>query len=331
MERTFMSFSGGFKTRLLQVLLSFGLLFSVSAQAAFYRMYVGEIQTIPGGEIERVAVGSGGLLSTSLLNDGNVLVLAEGVGETELRIWLQDGSVLEHRFLITQANSVRSAAEIRTILKNVSGLSVSQVGSNVILKGSISHRDSESLKKVVSSYSNIIDLTSATASSDLGEVFKDIEGLKVRKAGEKIIVSGEVSPENKEYITAVQGAFPEIVDITKTPTVEVKEMVYMNVQITEFNTNALENLGIQWDKSFNGFSAGFLKDISATAGASVRDNGTGGFTLPDPAIGNQFGYFGIATKISSQINLSVESGDALILASPNLSTRSGSEAESCWW
>ena len=304
-----------------------GLLLSTSAQAGYFRMFVGEIQTLQAGDIERVAVGSGGLISTSILKDGNVLVLAEGAGETELRIWLKDGSIQEHRFLITEANSVRSASEIRTILKNVAGLQVVQVGTNVILKGSISHRDAGNVKKVVASYSNIIDLTSATASTDLGDVFKDIEGLKIRKAGEKIIVSGEVTTADKEYIVAVQGAFPEIVDITKTPAVAMKEMVYMNVQITEFSTNALENLGIQWDTSFNGFSAGFARNFISEGNLSVFDNNTSDLVLPNQVAGNLTGFFGIATRISSQINLSVQTGDALILASPNLSTRSGSEAE----
>lgn len=305
----------------------FGVLLSTSVHAGYFRMFVGEIQTLQAGDIERVAVGSGGLISTSILKDGNVLVLAEGAGETELRIWLKDGSVQEHRFLITEANSVRSAAEIRTILKSVEGLKVVQVGTNVILKGSISHRDSANVKKVVASYSNIIDLTSATASTDLGNVFKDIEGLKVRKAGEKIIVSGEVSTEDKDYIVAVQGAFPEIVDITKTPAVATKEMVYMNVQITEFSSNALENLGIQWSSSFNGFSAGIARNFISEGNLSVFDNNTSDLTLPSQVNGNLTSYFGIATRITSQINLSVQTGDALILAAPNLSTRSGSEAE----
>lgn len=302
------------------------LCYSNVAFAGFYRLYVGEMKTISVSNIERVAVGNGSLLSTSILNDGSVLVLAEQPGDTELSIWLKDGSVVEHRFLVTNTNSVRSATEIRTILKNIDGLKVSQVGSNIVLKGSVSHRAAEKIKAVIASYSNIIDLTSATASSDLSEVFKEIDGIKVRKAGEKIIVSGEVSDEDKSYISAVQGAYPEIVDITKVPEVKLKEMVYMNVQITEFNSNALENLGIQWDTSFNAFSGGYVKQYSGT-GAQINDNISNPLTLSGSPLGKEFGYFGIASQINSQINLSVQSGDALILASPNLSTRSGSEAE----
>ena len=47
------------------------------------------------------------------------------------------------------------------------------------------------------------------------------------------------------------------------------------------------------------------------------------------SIPNQVGkaYFGIATALSSTINMSVNNGDAWILASPELSTRSGGEAK----
>jgi pilus assembly protein CpaC len=42
---------------------------------------------------------------------------------------------------------------------------------------------------------------------------------------------------------------------------------------------------------------------------------------------NEFGFFGIATEIISSINLARNSGDAIILAEPSLSARSGGEAE----
>ena len=53
-------------------------------------------------------------------------------------------------------------------------------------------------------------------------------------------------------------------------------------------------------------------------------------TCRSPSLVNQaknaFGYFGIASEITSRINFAVNSGNALILAEPRLSTRSGGEA-----
>ena len=49
-------------------------------------------------------------------------------------------------------------------------------------------------------------------------------------------------------------------------------------------------------------------------------------SLP-PRVSPPRAYLGIATSITSQINLAVQQGDAYILATPELSTRSGGEAK----
>jgi pilus assembly protein CpaC len=70
-------------TKTFQLSILFLLLgFTSSAMAADYRLFVGEIKTLVlKTPIERVAVGNGSLVSTSILNNGNLLVLAESEGD----------------------------------------------------------------------------------------------------------------------------------------------------------------------------------------------------------------------------------------------------------
>jgi len=107
----------------------------------------------------------------------------------------------------------------------------------------------------------------------------------------------------------------------------------MNVQITEFNTNKLKNLGINWQNSFNGPGLGFATEglFEDTGELSVIESlpGSVGFSFDNvtDASGELYGYFGIASQLTSTINLAKNNGDALILAEPSLSARSGGEAE----
>jgi pilus assembly protein CpaC len=330
-----MNFSTVIKTfQLAIVLLLIGSASNV--MAADYRLFVGEIKTLTlKTPIERVAVGNGSLVSTSILDNGNLLVLAESEGDTELQIWFKNGSVVAHKFYIIKNNTTRDTGEIKKILGALSDAEVSEVGKNIVIKGNVSTSQAAIITKLVEIYPQIIDLSQPSAGNELESIFTDVPDLTMTRAGSKIILRGDVTAENKEFITAVQQSFPNIVDLTVAPSIAVKPMVYMNVQITEFRTNALETLGISWSDSLNGPSAGFAQDFTRQRGGSIRDNigGGAGFALSDSVeptlsdLSKGVGYFGIATGIASVINLAVNSGDAIILASPTLSTRSGTEAE----
>ncbi|NQZ31305.1 MAG: pilus assembly protein N-terminal domain-containing protein [Oceanospirillaceae bacterium] len=282
---------------------------SITVQADNFRLFVGQMKTLALPGIDRVAVGNSGLVSTSIMDNGELLVLAENAGDTEIQIWLKDGEVIAHKFYIIPANTARNVAEIRSIVGRVKGLSVRQVGSNIILKGAISHQASAIIKKVSSVYTNVLDLTTATASSDLAEVFKNMPNVIVRNAGNKLVVSGDVSDEDKAYIEAVKSSYPELLDLTNSNA--TKPMVYLNVKITEFSNKAAENLGVAWAGSAQGPSL----HSNTFNGDAYNPDG-----LPDLT-------YGIVSSLTSILNFAISSGEALILASPTLSALSGSEAE----
>ncbi len=58
-------------------------------------MFHGEVRTLPVSNVQRVAVGNGRLLTTTVL-DKEVLLLAEAFGDTSLFIWLKDGSLKKY-------------------------------------------------------------------------------------------------------------------------------------------------------------------------------------------------------------------------------------------
>ena len=250
-------------------------------------MFVGEIKILEVGAIDRVAVGKGDLLSTTILENGQLLVLAEKAGETTVHIWYSDGAESDVKIQVLDADSNRIVLELRTLLADLHGVEVKEVGQKIFLTGTLNCiagqeqcAEEEVVKNVLAAYQNVINLT--------------------RKQEERV---PNILPSNK--------------------------MVSMDVKITEFNTSKLTSLGIDWSNAINGPAAAAVlesgnKIFRPGAPAAVAPSFLG--ALPTE-VKTPIGYFGIATELLSTINLLVQTGDAIILAEPKLSARSGGKAD----
>ena len=253
-------------------------------------LYVGEIKILKVGEIERIAIGNSGILSTSMLNNGQLLLIAEDEGESNVHIWFKDGREKDYFVFIRKVLSTleKTADEVRILLADVNGLKVRIVGERIVLSGLVDTGHTTAIETVMTAIPGLMDLTQKAALDDS-------------------------APDNK--------------------------MVIMNIKITEFNKNYLENLGINWDTTITGPAAAFALDAATNSTFRATPLPTPSFndTLnldngasPVPKLVNQatslMGHFGIASEITSRINFAVNSGNALILAEPRLSTRSGGEA-----
>ena len=151
----------------------------------------------------------------------------------------------------------------------------------------------------------------------------------IRDLGELIVVEGDISPADKEQIEKIAKAFPALVNLPRVAAVPMEKMIHMAVQIVEFNTNALEQLGVKWGSPIDGPGAAAIGDAVNNdvfrPGIPATTSIPQSVTLPTRVDPLRI-YLGIATSITSKINLAVSDGDAYVLASPTLSTRSGGEA-----
>lgn len=313
---------------IMVLLLAFGLSGSLLAESV--QMFAGDMKVMNLGKITRVAVGNGKLLSTSILENGELLVLAEKEGDTELKVWGDGNRVTTYKIYITKQDSKRTASEAAQSLKNLPGISIRQVGKNTVVEGYVTEQTAELIDKVAGKYPDLINLTRKSSIAELAEVLQALPGVKVRRIGKYAVIEGAVNAVGKKLIEAAKNAFPDLLDLTQEAMLKSEPMVYMEVQITEFSTNALQDLGINWTTTFNGPSAGFAEDFSqyGDPNASVLGNATNPLTgLVATNASSAIGYFGIATLITSSIKLAVSNGDALILAQPTLSARSGGKAE----
>ena len=92
----------------------------------------------------------------------------------------------------------------------------------------------------------------------------DVEKINVHAVADRVVITGQdINPGIGSRIDAIQKIYPTVLNFTTADPVGMRPMVQMDVKIMEFDSNALEELGIQWDNVIRGPVAGIVR-ISPT-------------------------------------------------------------------
>ena len=263
------------------IVLGFLLISMTSYATESILIFIGEIKILEVGDIDRVAVGNGALLSTSMLDNGQLLILAEAAGETTVHIWYSDGAESDLKVSIVKKNPSRVMQELQELVSHVGDVEVKQIGERIYLTGTIYDTDVSKLNLIKEAYKGVIDLTQVQTPPPLPILL----------------------PEDK--------------------------MVFINVKFTELRGGLDENLGVAWDQIIAGPIGAINYDADDNRAFRAEDpDFAPAFVAALPTqIAGPLGFLGLATQINSAINLLVASRNAIILAEPTLSTRSGGKAE----
>ncbi len=263
------------------IVLGFLLISMTSHATENILVFIGEIKILEVGDIDRVAVGNGALLSTSMLDNGQLLILAEAAGETTVHIWYSDGAESDLKVSIVKKNPSRVMQELQELVSHVGDVEVKQIGERIYLTGTIYDTDVSKLNLIKEAYKGVIDLTQVQTPPPLPILL----------------------PEDK--------------------------MVFINVKFAELRGGLDENLGVAWDQIIAGPIGAINYDAEDNRAFRAEDpDFAPAFVAALPTqIAGPLGFLGLATQINSAINLLVASRNAIILAEPTLSTRSGGKAE----
>lgn len=182
--------------------------------------------------------------------------------------------------------------------------------------------DGKELKYTV----NVVPTDISDTQRRLSALLANMPGIKVDRVGQHVVVTGNASKPDLSRIASIAGLFPQALNMVREEEVTMKRMVYLKLQIVEMKKSLAENIGIAWDTSISGPAGGAAIDTRTNDLFRIPQQSPGFPALP-LSIQSFRGYFGIATAITSRINLAVSNGDAWVLATPELSTRSGGEAK----
>jgi len=157
----------------------------------------------------------------------------------------------------------------------------------------------------------------------------DIEGVGVRLVGDQIIIEGQSLRKTDQLkVEAVSKQFSNVTSYVTAGGITLRGMIHMDVKVVEIKKNALKRIGINWADVINGPQFTVLNDyVTNSTFRPVPDlvfSNPGALPLD---VGNKNGYFGIASNLSSIVNLLANDGNAKMLAEPQLTCRSGGKAE----
>lgn len=155
--------------------------------------------------------------------------------------------------------------------------------------------------------------------------------LKVKQVpGKQLVVIAEKVGDTSLHIWQNNGKelHYKIHIAEQDPAVRVKmeDTIVMKVRIVEFLKSKLRDMGINWADTIDGPVGAFARDLSS--------NGLFRGTSENPIFNNlplnvasNNAYFGIASEITSRINMMATAGDAVTIAEPTLSCRNGGKAK----
>lgn len=297
-------------------------------------LYEGESKVISAPDVQRMSVGKTDLLSTTLLKNGEVVLNADEAGETTMQVWFADGHREILSVVIVPSNGWREAYEVKQLLKDVEGIKVTTLGRRVVIDGELKARDLERVNILKERYTDILVLArTITTEREVLEIktfLKGIPGIQVKVIDQRVVVDGNIQDRDLERISLLQERYPDILVLAREISTFEQKMIYFDVRVTEFSKDKTEKLGIDWQKSFSGPILALARNV-VVGGAVTPDLGgnstTGAFDSYSTSDRGGGAYFGIATELTSIIDLLEESGAALTLANPRLSARSGGKSD----
>ena len=128
-------------------------------------LFKGEVKVLSIGQVDRVAVGNGKLLSTSITKSGQLIILAEKEGETIVHVWGKAGWERDLKIKISGSNPKTEESEIKSILREVPGLNIRTIGGRIVIDGNVGKDDVKRLNKLKKIYPNILLMARETTAS----------------------------------------------------------------------------------------------------------------------------------------------------------------------
>ncbi|MDN3578964.1 pilus assembly protein N-terminal domain-containing protein [Chitinimonas viridis] len=187
------------------------------------KMFIGELKTIPAGKLDRVAIGNGAIVSTRALETGELLLLAEKEGDTSMMLWSGKGPRRQYIVRVVTRDSQGAYQAAASMLKDVPGLKLSQIGGNVVISGTASKTDLERIALVAKLYPQVVSLVSAEDVSMKKMIYFKVQVVEMKRsllenlgvqwpgsmAGPSVGFLGNWGSENRTGIQApIQGILP---------------------------------------------------------------------------------------------------------------------------
>ena len=123
-------------------------------------MFQGETRVLAEANAGRLAVGNGKVLSAAVLDEREILLIANDIGVSSLHIWTTNGLNRRVKVNVVPAETPRVNREIAAFLANIPNARSAVIGDKVVVEGdSLSNRDQARIEELARRYPQIINFT----------------------------------------------------------------------------------------------------------------------------------------------------------------------------
>lgn len=126
------------------------------------QLTVGDVTTLRLQGVARIAIGNGALVRATVVDDREIVLIAEQAGRTSMHVWMRNGRQLSYELQIVAQRPSKLLAELQELIKDLPGLSVRPLGDRIALEGRHQNRESaDKVKRLAASFPQILDLVPA--------------------------------------------------------------------------------------------------------------------------------------------------------------------------
>lgn len=116
------------------------------------QMVVGEVVTIGLNGVARIAVGNGSLVKATVVDDREIVLLAEGVGQTTMHVWLRNGRQISYDLQVKAERQSRVLEDLQVLLKETPGISARLVGDRIVMEGRYPNKEAAARLKLLATH-----------------------------------------------------------------------------------------------------------------------------------------------------------------------------------
>lgn len=167
-------------------------------------------------------------------------------------------------------------------------------------------------------------------STGLRKIYQDVSIMlarvphaKLSVMGNEVVIEGDnLSESDRNKIRSIIKRYPDIMDLTSQ--VGWDSMVMLDVQVLEIPSSRMKELGVRWDPSAQGGIHAGLAWEGQQSGSPAGNLDRGVNLIREGA--NVGSTLGLNALLSAKLHALTRSGEAVVLAQPQLLTRSGTTA-----
>ena len=121
-------------------------------------LFQGETRVITEPNVGRLAVGNGKALSAAVLDEREILLIANEIGTSSLHIWTANGRNRRLKVTVVAAETPRVNREIAAFLADIPNARSTVIGDRIVIEGdNLSNRDQARIEALAKHYPQILN------------------------------------------------------------------------------------------------------------------------------------------------------------------------------